>query len=257
MHAKKNSAFTAVAFVLGIATLLAAPLANAYAVKTTSRGWPVRWNSNEVRIVLDSSLAAIGPQEDIENLVISAFYEWTDAAQLPVEFSFVSADCGGMGHDSNGDNENCVLVDSAAFEGSKAAARCVMTYDDYNGNIKDADIIINPNVAKWALDETQEGYDLRTAVLHEVGHLLGLSHSEQDPSVMTPEISTHRSTRNLFNDDIDGASVLYNEMESFSEYNCSVTTPGKEKANTGLVFFLLFIGLVTVRRFFVSGVGRR
>ncbi|KAL5805494.1 hypothetical protein ACOSQ4_028229 [Xanthoceras sorbifolium] len=51
--------------------------------------------------------------------------------------------------------------------------------------------------------------DLATVALHEIGHLLGLGHSEVEGAIMWPAI-TVGSTKGLHRDDIEGIRVLYN-----------------------------------------------
>lgn len=51
-------------------------------------------------------------------------------------------------------------------------------------------------------------YDLQTVALHEIGHLLGLGHSEVRDAIMFPSISTG-VTKGLNGDDIQGIRTLY------------------------------------------------
>lgn len=59
----------------------------------------------------------------------------------------------------------------------------------------------------WSLTGTGTTFDLETVALHEIGHLLGLSHSSVPSSVMFPSYGGVR--RNLSQDDIDGIRRLY------------------------------------------------
>ncbi|KAK2980805.1 hypothetical protein RJ640_029882 [Escallonia rubra] len=52
-------------------------------------------------------------------------------------------------------------------------------------------------------------FDLQTVALHEIGHLLGLEHSEVEGAIMSPAIASG-STKGLHEDDIQGIKVLYN-----------------------------------------------
>ena len=61
---------------------------------------------------------------------------------------------------------------------------------------------------QWAVGATPNSFDLETVALHEIGHLLGLGHSEVEGAIMYPSIATG-VTKGLHRDDIDGIKALY------------------------------------------------
>ncbi|TXG64629.1 hypothetical protein EZV62_011623 [Acer yangbiense] len=65
---------------------------------------------------------------------------------------------------------------------------------------------------QWAAGATpgSNSFDLETVALHEIGHLLGLGHSQVQGAIMFPSISTG-VTKGLHQDDIQGIRVLYNK----------------------------------------------
>jgi len=200
--------------------------AQAYEYKMTERGHKVRWHKAHIQFVLDESLSVIAPMDQIENLVAEVFDQWVDTALLPVEFSFRVGTCERFGYDSRGNNENCILAD-APYTTDRAAATTRMTYDPTTGIIKDADILVSNEPDKWTLDHNLSRLNLRAALLHEVGHALGLSHSEIDEAIMAPEINTG-TPATLYVDDIEGASTLYEGMETDApEMMCSTVTVGR------------------------------
>jgi hypothetical protein len=66
-------------------------------------------------------------------------------------------------------------------------------------NIEHADILVNFDNHQFDTADTGSNYDLRTVVLHELGHFLGLQHksasSSRNASIMYPSINTAEAKR--------------------------------------------------------------
>ncbi|CAI9734325.1 metallo ase [Octopus vulgaris] len=58
-------------------------------------------------------------------------------------------------------------------------------------------------------DELWNNIDFHSVALHEVGHVIGLDHSEDMDSVMAPFYKGPNSNLFLTGDDIDGAQAIY------------------------------------------------
>jgi hypothetical protein len=61
----------------------------------------------------------------------------------------------------------------------------------------------------WVDGAVPDGLDVETVTLHEIGHLLGLSHSAVAGSVMWPTVSYNFTLRTLQADDLAGIRALY------------------------------------------------
>ena len=72
----------------------------------------------------------------------------------------------------------------------------------------------------WAVDfkreESKVAVDLESVALHEIGHLLGLSHSNIKESVMYPSLKPREKKLNLKFDDIEGVQYLYGSNPNFT-----------------------------------------
>uniref|UniRef100_A0A2N9HK91 Peptidase metallopeptidase domain-containing protein n=1 Tax=Fagus sylvatica TaxID=28930 RepID=A0A2N9HK91_FAGSY len=91
--------------------------------------------------------------------------------------------------------------DGSAFDG--AGGILAHAYPPSDGRFHyDAD-------ERWSVGAVPNAFDLETVALHEIGHLLGLDHSEVEGAIMWPTISSGR-TQGLHRDDIDGIKALYN-----------------------------------------------
>lgn len=61
---------------------------------------------------------------------------------------------------------------------------------------------------QYAVGAVQGAFDLKTVAIHEIGHLLGLGHSQVPEAIMYPSIS-QGVTKGLYQDDIQGINALY------------------------------------------------
>ncbi len=62
---------------------------------------------------------------------------------------------------------------------------------------------------QWVIGLAANGLDIETVTLHEIGHLLGLQHTNVSGSVMFPMVSTNFTLRGLQPDDLAGIRSLY------------------------------------------------
>ncbi|XP_076901296.1 metalloendoproteinase 2-MMP-like [Bidens hawaiensis] len=60
----------------------------------------------------------------------------------------------------------------------------------------------------WVIGAVPNAYDIETLALHEIGHLLGLAHSEVENAIMWPTF-TSGVTKGLNFDDVQGIRALY------------------------------------------------
>lgn len=85
--------------------------------------------------------------------------------------------------------------------------------------IEHADILVNYDDHRFDTADSGPNYDLRTVILHEMGHFLGLNHksekSDKNASVMYPSITSDVNKR--FPKDIDIADIA-------SKYNITLSS---------------------------------
>jgi len=92
--------------------------------------------------------------------------------------------------------------------GEEVIALTSVSYEA-GGRIVDADISFNGVDYLWSLGETEVRTDYESIVLHEVGHLLGLAHSQQPGAVMSVDYEDGHLVRELLEDDVLGIAQVY------------------------------------------------
>lgn len=77
-----------------------------------------------------------------------------------------------------------------------------------NGVLIEVDITFNAVGAVWSTADGVDAADVETVALHELGHFLGLDHSDDNRAVMFPSI-VERVRRDLRADDLAGVRAIY------------------------------------------------
>jgi hypothetical protein len=91
------------------------------------------------------------------------------------------------------------------------ARTCAYVRPSSGGNQARAmDVAFSSSVPWSTAAATEIGkYDLQSTMLHELGHVLGLDHSNVSGAIMLPQIGSGQQRRELSADDIAGIQALY------------------------------------------------
>lgn len=202
-----------------------------------SGGEVTRWRSGCISYVVQadgSALHGISP-EALEGVLQDGFRAWSDAECFPGSSELagtspqlsstsrgatacdaVEYNCG-----AGDDNANIVMFRDSDSELSPfTIALSTIIANLRTGEILDVDIEINSRDFDFYLDDasaSDEGHDLRLVINHELGHLLGLSHTRAAGALMRAEYAGSDRLPSL--DDVGGICEIF--PVSSSDPTCS------------------------------------
>jgi Matrixin/Domain of unknown function (DUF4214) len=203
-----------------------------------------KWWTGTIQVSLSSSLnspaSAITPESDTLGAVHRALGRWSTAANI--KFEEVSSKVQSISHAGEGDGISLITIADTAdnlaiFGRGQNPARTRVFYDPDNGEIVEADIAINPhpldangNPLQFSTDGTLGTYDLESTLMHEIGHFLGLDHSNVIGSTMQPHQGLNGTyklpaftERTLSEDDLARVRSLYGSLDGLSAIEGSLT----------------------------------
>ena len=151
--------------------------------------------------------------DEVKQTIRSAFDKW--AAQIPIDFV----------EQANGDIRVGFFAgdhaDGSPFDGASGVlAHCF--YPPPNGGDIAGDCHFD-EAETWSVNTPPSGFDLPTVALHELGHGLGLAHSDVSDSVMYAYYGGQR--RDLTVDDIAGIRSIYGERFRWASLGGQISMP--------------------------------
>lgn len=211
--------------------LLAVPgSASAYCFTSTCKGLdvcdsveipdctPIRWSSNCVGFVVnDASKAGLSAAE-IESVANRAFARWRasdcgDGAPpgLHVEYmGMVACDVAEYNRDAGNANIITLTDNPSNSITGHTFALTTTSFDPNSGELLTADIELNVRDHVFSVGDANVEVDLEAVLTHEVGHFLGLGHSDAIDASMYPFYEPGTTEiRSLSKDDETGICVLY------------------------------------------------
>jgi hypothetical protein len=215
--------------------------------KTT--GAKLAWPSMCVGVSLQADGTANIPMVQVRKVIAASFVAWSelDCEGEPATIAFAQLDdvgCHRTEYNEDSGNANVVLFQDTNWDYDSVEnnlAKTTVTFDPDSGEIFDADIEINHAFNQFTVSDQNVVYDLQSVVTHEVGHFIGLDHSDLYEATMTPGYDEGTTElRTLDVDDIDAACAAYPPTRKVScqpeprnglAYDCS--SQGEEGADGG------------------------
>lgn len=183
---------------------------------------PARWGKRVIPIALSKSFRGAGAiadkDGDVEAALKAALDAWSKASGIEFKVSWTDAEA--VSSSLRGDRINLITIapntdNLLLFAGESENPARTRIFTDRRGFIAEVDIVLNP-YQQFSTDGTFGTYDLQSVVTHELGHLLGLSHSPMMGAVMAERIAKNGTfgtngfaSRVLTIDDQVGVRGLY------------------------------------------------
>lgn len=186
--------------LLGLIVVVMAMPSQAYVL--TGRSW--NWLGGSpitVNMKVNPNCADATAPNELASLQ-SAMQTWTDCG---ADFAFYYAGPTSVtGASYNGQNDMC-------WNSGSSGGALATTYTWFIGsNITQADVVFWDGPWTWNTNwPTYTQFDVESVGLHELGHVLGLDHSQYNWAVMWYSINWGEVQRDLSSDDIDGAIAIY------------------------------------------------
>jgi len=224
------------------AVALGGGTARAFDLRHDGSGALVRWQAPLTFTVDDSVAQQLGGAEALPALQAAA--DELNRDQLVPRITLTPGAAGRSGFDPTpgAANANEIIAVTDWPAGREAVASTIVTIDRRSHRILDADILLNVSERDLGVVPASGGaplYDLQGAVTHELGHALGLMHTEVEGAVMYPKtFKGDVSKRTMQQDDLEGLAALYGagaDEEQAPPVGCSSTGAGAGALALGIL----------------------
>ena len=208
--------FCKVYMLLWLSFLLMPVTSYGYILQATENGHVIKWHESCLKYSIYQDGAPGVESEMLSEAIRSAFDAWED-----VECSYFfmdeteTATCDEVGFSTDTGNTNLLVWRTSDWERDSlheldALALTTLSFDRNTGRILDADIEFNSEYFEFGLQGNTDIADIQNTATHEIGHMLGLEHSEVEGATMFSGASPgETSKRILQDDDKAGLCALY------------------------------------------------
>jgi len=220
--------------VVAVLSIIVSAQPSSFDIPLAPQDHPLKWATRTIPIALSSSLSApspaIKPGTDVLGAVHKALMTWSKATNI--KFVEVMSGAQSVSPSAAGDRVNLVTIapteeNLELFSEGNTTARTRVFFDRESSEITEADVVINPypfsdngTPIQFSSDETPGTYDLESTLTHEIGHVLGLTHSRVLGATMQPTQALNGTygvsaitERTLSDADVSAIRALYGTME--------------------------------------------
>jgi len=159
------------------------------------------------------------PREDVVFAVDQALEAWVTSCggDEPASMSltaYKSTSCGRAVYNKEGPNANAVVFrDGGAWDHDNELGNTLgfttVSFNVATGEIYGADIELNNTDGQLGVPTARGDYDLQSVITHELGHLLGIGHTQDETALMYPSLPTQELRHDLGDDDRAAICEVY------------------------------------------------
>jgi hypothetical protein len=230
--------------------LLAPASAFAFNLEHDGSGDRIVLPSKELTFRLPTRLPPGISAEQAKTAIEAAASAWSEASGVTIKIVPGAADAV-PGYSRTAQNYNDILfIDDDWRWDVGAVGVALLAVEELSHTIRHVDILLNATEYEFAvLDGTSKpgtgiAYDLQNAVTHEMGHALGLAHSDVVEAAMYGASTRGEvSKRVLASDDWDGAQLLYQEPDGSARAMGCATAAGRGTPSLWALFGLPLLAL--------------
>lgn len=175
----------------------------AWEVKTTAQGNPLHWKTSTIPIHYNPEHSGLSSQQ-VSTAIEQAAQAWS--------YSFTTLQNEGETTQRaiTYEDEHHAILFSDNWNEDPDILALTYTWSKNDGEIVHFDIEMNADDFAWSTDGNSETHDLQNTLTHELGHALGLDHSNISQATMAPSSTMgETSKRALHEDDKEGHSYIY------------------------------------------------
>ncbi|MBM4359667.1 MAG: matrixin family metalloprotease [Deltaproteobacteria bacterium] len=181
-------------------------------------GAPLYWPGLCVGVALNAQASEHIPFDVFQAVARRSIASWSslECPKGEATIAFVEqgpVSCHTAEYDPAGPNANIILFQDMKWSYKSAdntLAKTTVTYDTGSGLILDADIELNHAYNELTVGDEAVVYDLESILTHELGHFIGLDHTQDFEATMNAAYDPGtKELRTLEQDDIAGACTAY------------------------------------------------
>ena len=186
--------------------------ASAWDVKVNSKGEPLRWGQKSVEFWVNPKGNHGLSTEEVEIAVEQAVAQWNDVYPDEVQLVYRGLSDAPRKVDYTDDLNIIYFEDVWAEDLDSSLLALTWVWSVDGGEITSFDIQINAEDHRWGVGATDGSNDLANMLTHELGHALGLGHSEVHLATMSPTtFPGETEKRSIETDDRDAIAWLYSQ----------------------------------------------
>ena len=191
------------------ALLLLIGAAHAWEVNRNADGDPLYWPTGQVEYWVNAENGQDISPERLQFLISAAAGAWSKVPDAQLAFSYKGPTT--LNAADYTDDKNIVYFEEQwPAEWDPSFLALTFTWSVDGGEIIAFDMAINEDNFDWGVSANQGDNDLMNMLTHEMGHAIGLSHSQVEAATMYYQASNgEEEKRNLTIDDEEGARFLY------------------------------------------------